>query len=75
MTNEKTPDLSLAEASIGVSHRGVLKLAGASGFAGAAGALAAAAQAADASAPADGTPEQIHLTWAISNPARHTATK
>lgn len=57
MTNEKTPDLSLAEASIGVSHRGVLKLAGASGFAGAAGALAAAAQAADASAPADGTPE------------------
>jgi hypothetical protein len=69
MTNEKTPDLSLAEAHIGVSRRGFLKLAGASGFASAAGALATAAHAADASAPADGTPEQIHLTWG-DDPAR-----
>ena len=46
-----------------MSRRGFLKLAGASGVAGAAGALPAAVKAADASAAADGTPEQVHLTW------------
>ena len=63
MTKKNTPDTSLTEASAGVSRRGFLKLAGASGFASAAGVLAGTATAADASATADGTPEQIHLTW------------
>ncbi|GAB2922348.1 metallophosphoesterase family protein [Paraburkholderia jirisanensis] len=63
MTKKSTPDASLTETNASVSRRGFLKLAGASGFAGAAGALAGAARAADASAVADGTPEQVHLTW------------
>lgn len=63
MTNKHTSDAPLTETSAGVSRRGFLKLAGASGFATAAGALAGAAKAADASATADGTPEQVHLTW------------
>lgn len=63
MTNKHTSDAPLIETSAGVSRRGFLKLAGASGFATAAGALAGAAKAADASATADGTPEQVHLTW------------
>ncbi|RKP50790.1 purple acid phosphatase family protein [Trinickia fusca] len=63
MTKKKTPDASLTEANASVSRRGFLKLAGASGFASAAGALTVAAKAADTSAAADGTPEQIHLTW------------
>ncbi|MGN6314652.1 purple acid phosphatase family protein [Trinickia sp.] len=63
MTKKSTPDTTMTETSAGVSRRGFLKLAGASGFAGAAGALSVAAQAADAAPAPDGTPEQIHLTW------------
>ena len=63
MTKKNIPDASLTEASASVSRRGFLKLAGASGIASAAGALAGAAKAAGTSATADGTPEQIHLTW------------
>jgi hypothetical protein len=63
MTKKITPDSSLNATSAGVSRRGFLKLAGASGFAGAAGALTGAAKAAEPNTAADGTPEQIHLTW------------
>ena len=63
MTKKNTIDASLDHASGSVSRRGFLKLAGASGFAGAAGALTVAAKAASAGEAADGTPEQIHLTW------------
>ena len=66
MTKTNTPDGAPAEPAAGVSRRGFLKLAGASGFAGAAGAAGvlagAGAARADAAAP-DGTPEQIHLTF------------
>ena len=68
MTNKTPSDVSSTEASAGVSRRGFLKLAGASGFASAAGALAGAAMAADTGNTADGTPEQVHLTWG-SDPA------
>ena len=61
MTEKIIPDASPNETAPGVSRRGFLKLAGASGFASAAGALAGAAKA-DPATP-DGTPEQIHLTW------------
>lgn len=66
MTKKDTLDGSSMQASATVSRRGFLKLAGASGFASATGALAVAASAAetaDMAAAADGTPEQIHLTW------------
>lgn len=45
----------------GVSRRGFLKLAGASGLAASTGVLSVSGSAAAASP--DGTPEQIHLTW------------
>ena len=63
MTTNKAPDPSSNESIVGVSRRGFLKLAGASGLASAAGALTVAAKGADTNATADGTPEQIHLTW------------
>jgi len=63
MTTKSTPDTPMTETGAGVSRRGFLKLAGASGVAGAAGALAVAAKAADTAATTDGTPEQVHLTW------------
>lgn len=63
MTKKNTTAASSTETNAGVSRRGFLKLAGASSVAGAAGALTAAVKAADASATADGTPEQVHLTW------------
>ncbi|WP_277183162.1 fibronectin type III domain-containing protein [Caballeronia sp. BR00000012568055] len=53
----KTPQDSASLAS----RRGFLKFAGASGLATAAGAMSRTADAASASA--DGTPEQVHLTW------------
>ncbi|CAG9264089.1 Alkaline phosphatase D [Paraburkholderia unamae] len=60
MTKKDIPENTATEAA-GVSRRGFLKLAGASGFASAAGAFAGGAKA-DAATP-DGTPEQVHLTW------------
>ncbi|HKU00631.1 MAG TPA: metallophosphoesterase family protein [Paraburkholderia sp.] len=64
MTKKNTPDAAPLDTVAGVSRRGFLKLAGASGFAGAAGAAAALTGVAKAgTATPDGTPEQIHLTW------------
>ncbi|MBN3855794.1 metallophosphoesterase family protein [Paraburkholderia sp. Ac-20340] len=64
MTNKNIPDTPSTDSTSGVSRRGFLKLAGASGFASAAGAAAALSGAAKAdTATPDGTPEQIHLTW------------
>jgi hypothetical protein len=64
MSSKNPSDARPADPVSAVSRRGFLKLAGASGFATAAGGLAAASKAAVASpANADGTPEQIHLTW------------
>ncbi|WP_043203974.1 purple acid phosphatase family protein [Paraburkholderia acidipaludis] len=51
----------------GVSRRGFLKLAGASGLTAGTGVLAVNGRAAEASP--DGTPEQVHLTWG-SDPSR-----
>ncbi|MBB3260754.1 phosphodiesterase/alkaline phosphatase D-like protein [Paraburkholderia bannensis] len=64
MTKKNIPEAPFTDTASGVSRRGFLKLAGASGFAGAAGAAAAlgGVAKADTTTP-DGTPEQIHLTW------------
>ena len=61
MTQKDIPGNAPTKSGAGVSRRGFLKLAGASGFASAASAFAGSVKA-DAAAP-DGTPEQIHLTW------------
>ncbi|MBV8260489.1 MAG: metallophosphoesterase family protein [Paraburkholderia sp.] len=61
MTKNDIAENAPTESGAGVSRRGFLKLAGASGFASAASALAGSAKA-DTATP-DGTPEQIHLTW------------
>ena len=62
---ESTPirvsDNRLVDPLAAVSRRGFLKLAGVSGLAATAGTLSTARSASAASA--DGTPEQIHLTW------------